>query len=250
MSLSSEPIRSSRSSAFLRGAVATLPLLVGAAPFGLVYGALATGVGLSPALVQAMSAIVFAGSAQFVIVQMLEQSTPLLVILLTATIINLRHVLYSASIAPFIVHLGHRWKGGLAYLLTDEAYAIGVTHYQRQPEALYRHWYLAGAGLALWSTWQASTAAGIVLGYALPADWSLDFAIVLTFIALLVPAVRDRLSGEVALVAGLTAVLVTALPLNLGLLVATLVGIVVGMSFDRKQPSACFRDQALERGPL
>lgn len=151
---------------------------------------------------------------------------------MTAFIINLRHALYSASVAPYVRHLPARWKVLLAYLLTDEAYAVAITHYLRPGEAAKRHWYFLGAGVVLWSAWQASTAVGVFLGAQVPASWSLDFALPLTFIALLVPTLRDRAGIVAALVSGLAAVLLVALPLKSGLLVATGIGIAAGLTLE------------------
>jgi len=86
-----------------------------------------------------------------------------------------------------------------------------------------------GAGLALWTSWQISSAVGIFLGTRVPPQWSLDFTLALTFIALVVPALEDRASVLAAVVAGATAVLAFGLPYKLGLLTAALVGIVVGL---------------------
>ena len=109
---------------FLSGILAELPILVGVIPFGIIYGALAVEVGLPRAAAQAMSFIVFAGSSQIVITQLVDFAAPAAVIILTAGVVNLRHALYSASIAPYLSGLKTKWKWLLAYLLTDEAYAV------------------------------------------------------------------------------------------------------------------------------
>jgi 4-azaleucine resistance transporter AzlC len=181
---------------------------------------------------QAMSAVVFAGSAQFVIVQLTALGTPGLVIVVTAVLINLRHALYSASMAPYLRHLRPRWQWLLAYLLTDEAYAISVIHYQERGDLKHKHWYFLGAGLALWITWQLSTAAGILLGAKIPASWSLDFTLALTFIALVVPALKEKADVAAALTAGITAVLLLGLPHKLGLVIGALLGIAAGVLVD------------------
>ncbi|MDT8307804.1 MAG: AzlC family ABC transporter permease, partial [Anaerolineae bacterium] len=169
---------------FVAGVRAELPILLGVVPFGLIYGATALAAGLSPFMAQAMSVIVFAGSAQFVIVQLVAGNVPLLVIAVTALVVNLRHLLYSASIAPYLRPLAKRHRRLLGYLLTDEAFTVSMIHFQQEPDEAAPGWYLAGAGLALWGTWQLSTAAGIFLGAGLPAWLPLDFALPLTFIAL------------------------------------------------------------------
>ena len=217
---------------FLAGVKAELPILLGVSPFGLIYGVLALGAGLPATLAFAMSSVVFAGSAQFVGAQLFGSDAPGIVILVTTFIVNLRHVLYSASVAPYLRHLTTRWKCVLAYLLTDEVYAVAITRFApgaSRSSSPAAHWYFLGAGLAQWSAWQASTAVGIVIGAQVPPGWALDFAIALTFIALVVPALTDRPTVAAALSAGIVAVLAARWPNKLGLVVAAIVGIVMGL---------------------
>ncbi len=230
----------SRRQEFMAGVAGVAPLLLGGFPFGLIYGVLAVSAGLPATLAQAMSPLVFAGSAQFITTQLLRDGAPLLVILATAAVVNLRHVLYSASLAPYLQHLGWRWQTLLAYLLTDETYAVTITRYldKRHPTKAYAHWFLLGVGMSLWVTWQTSTAIGVFLGAQIPAAWSLDFAMPLTFIALIVPALKDRAAGATCLVAGAVALLALAMPLKLGLITAILAGITVGYALERWLPDA------------
>ena len=250
-------------SEFLSGVKAELPILLGVAPFGLIYGALASGAGLPVGMAQAMSAIVFAGSAQFIAAQLIGGGAPALVLLLTTFIVNIRHMLYSASIAPYFRPLRPAWKWFLAYLLTDEAFAVAIIHYHQtenrgnhgdsentesqmgiapRPPCLRsesltppdrRHWYFLGAGLALWTTWQTCTSIGILLGARVPPSWSLDFALPLTFIALLAPILRDRPAVAAAVAAGAVGVVCAGWPYKLGLVAAALTGIAVGVWADR-----------------
>ena len=213
---------------FWEGVRAELPLLVGGFPFGMIYGALALNAGLSSAASQMMSSIVFAGSAQFITAQLVHDAVPGFVIILTIAVVNLRHALYSASLAPFVASLPTRWKVLLSYLLTDEAYAPTVLHYEKEGITPYSHWFFLGAGLCLWCDWQISTALGIFLGASIPDSWSLDFALPLTFIAMVVPVLKNRAAIAAALSAGITALLANTLPYKLGLILAALVGIVVG----------------------
>ncbi|HVU70779.1 MAG TPA: AzlC family ABC transporter permease [Ktedonobacteraceae bacterium] len=225
---------STRRSAFFNGIKAELPILLGTIPFGLIYGVSARGFGIPTGLTQAMSVIVFAGSAQFVVIQLLNASVPAGVILLTACIINLRHALYSASLAPYLKPRGLFWRLLLAYLLTDEAYAVAITHYQQPGQDTQKHWYFLGAGLVLWLTWQAATAAGLLLGAHIPASWSLDFTLPLTFIAIVIPTLKKPGDVMVAGGAGLIAVLAARLPFNSGLLLATFTGIALGLLLEKK----------------
>jgi len=206
-----------------------LPILLGVIPFGMIFGALAASAGLSSWDAQAMSSVVFAGSSQFMLVQLVNLGAPVIMMILTGFVINLRHALYSASIAPYIRHLSPLWKIILSYLLTDEAYAVAIIHYQDRSTSQDKHWYLLGAGLALWGCWQVSTAAGIFLGAQVPPNWGLDFTLALIFIALVVPLIKDKASLFSALSAGMIALLTRGLPYKLNLIAATLVGITVGM---------------------
>lgn len=222
-------------SEFLRGIRDELPILLGVLPFGIIYGVSAISAGIPASIAQAMSCIVFAGAAQFVIVQLISAGTPLLVVILTSFIVNIRHMLYSVSVSSYTRKLHPLWKWLLAYLLTDEAYAVTILHYQKPGDDAQKHRYFLGAGLALWTTWQLSTAAGIFMGGHVPASWSLDFTSTLTFIALVVPTLKDRISTTTALTSALIALLVMALPLKLGLVIAALVGIAVGLTLELKK---------------
>jgi len=220
---------------FWDGVRAEIPLLVGVFPFGMIYGALALGAGLSKAASQMMSSIVFAGSAQFVTAQLVSDAAPGLVIILTIAVVNLRHMLYSASLAPYLKNLSLKWKVLLSYLLTDEAYAPAALKYEETGVKPFSHWFLLGAGLVLWSTWQVSTALGIFLGAAIPDSWQLDFALPLTFIAMVMPALKNRPMVAAAVSAGVVALLAYGLPFKLGLILAALTGIVVGTVLEGKK---------------
>jgi len=249
---------------FRSGVQAELPILLGVAPFGMIYGVLALQAGIPPVEAQAMSAVVFGGSSQIVLTQLVNIGAPAVVMILTVTVINLRHALYSASVAPYVQHLRPAWKLLLSYLLTDEAYIVTILHYeQTEPgakgrraaavrqaaedqreagaqavdptpvqETDQRHWFYLGAGLALWTCWQLSTALGIFLGAAVPSSWGLEFTLPLTFIALVVPNLNSRATVGAALTAGLIAVMVYSLPYKLGLIVAALIGVLAGLALD------------------
>lgn len=235
---------------FLAGVRAELPILLGVIPFGLIFGAVAVSAGLPASLAQAMSSVIFAGSAQFIAAELIGVGTPALVLLTTTFIVNLRHLLYSASLAPHVNKLPLRWKMLLAYLMTDEAYAVTIIHYNegRTPAAT-RHWFFLGAGTALWVTWQATTAIGIFLGASIPASWSLDFALALTFTGLVVPTLHNRPHLAAALTAGLVAVLAASWPYKLGLIAAAVAGILIGTALESiGRPSPAPRNVDREAG--
>jgi len=224
---------SEQSKNFWAGVRAEIPLLIGVFPFGMIYGALALNAGLSNLASQMMSSLVFAGSAQFITTQLVHEAAPGLVIILTIAVVNLRHMLYSASLAPYLAALSTRWKMLLSYLLTDEAYAPSILHYEKEGLQPFSHWFVLGAGLSLWINWQISTALGIFLGKAIPDSWSLDFALPLTFIAMVVPVLKNRPMIAAAISAGGAALIANAFPYRLGLILAALVGIVVGSFFEK-----------------
>jgi len=200
----------------------------------MIYGILALSAGLSPLDAQAMSSVVFGGSSQFMTAKLVSAATPGIVIIVTGFVINLRHALYSASLAPYTRHLPPAWKAVLAYLLTDEMYAVTIVNYLSQEEITHKHWFALGSGLMLWTSWQLSTAVGIFLGSQIPSSWGLDFALPLTFIALVVPVLRDRSAFVTAIVASLAALLFFGLPFKLGLLAAAFTAIACGLWSEKK----------------
>jgi len=217
------------------GVRAESPILVGVFPFGLIYGALARNAGLAAFPAQMMSSIVFAGSSQFVAAKLIAEAAPGAVIVLTIVVVNLRHLLYSASVAEYVRDLPLRWKVLLAYLLTDEAYAATIVHYEVDGLKPESHWFFLGAGLSLWLTWQVSSALGIFAGASIPTSWRLDFALPLTFLAMVVPTLTDAPVVAAALTAGIVALLAYGLPYKLGLIVAAIVGIGVGTVLENRR---------------
>lgn len=224
---------------FLGGVRAELPLLLGVVPFGLIFGVLGLAVGLPGWAVVLSSSLVFAGSSQVVFAQLWGGATPPPVMVATVGVVNMRHLLYSAAVAEYLRSLPWRWKLLLAYLLTDEAFAAAIGRLRHGPPTPHRHCFLLGTGFTLWAGWQLSTLGGVLLGAAIPASWSLDFSIALTFIALLVLSVHRRSDAWAAMGAAAVVIPALALPHKLGLLVAAVVGIVIGLAmcrFDRKKP--------------
>lgn len=210
------------------GATAISPFLLGVVPFGLIYGVTAVDSGLDPVVVTAMSSIVFAGAAQLAAVELLARDAPAIVVVATILVVNLRYPMYAASIAPYFRAFTTRWRAVCAYLLTDQAYAVSLTEYRdHETGETRRKWYYLGGALTLWISWQAATITGVVLGARVPPGLSLEFAIPLTFLALLVPNLTDRYSVLAAGVGGGGAIAAAGLPYDVGLVTAALVGVVV-----------------------
>lgn len=223
-----------RASAFCVGVLRCLPLAAGVVPFGMVVGVSAANVGMSPWAAVAYSIIVFAGAAQLAALDLLRTGTPLLIVVATAVIINLRLLLYSAALAPHWRRVTVRARLGLAYLLTDQAFALSVARYGEPDGDHHPAATFLGAAAVLWIVWQVATFAGATLGDALPAGLSLEFAVPLAFIALVVPSLCDRPTVAAAIVAVLVALLTAGLPYGLGLLPATAAGIVTGIAIESR----------------
>lgn len=221
-------------SEFWAGVRATFPLIVGAIPFGLIFGALAVNSGLSVAGAAGFSAIVFAGSAQFIAAGLVASGVGTGFIVLTTLIVNLRHALYGANLAPHTAHLPQRWLLPLAFWLTDETFVVVASRYARDDGSPHKHWYYLGSALFMYINWQACTWIGIAVGRSIsdPGAWGLEFALIVTFIGMLVSFVTSRKVLAAVLAAGLVALLCNGLPNRLGLMVASLTGVGVGMALE------------------
>ncbi len=220
-----------RKQEFIDGMKAILPLIAGAIPFGIIYGAVAVTRGLSPSATLGMSLFVFAGSAQFIAAGLVGAGATTALIVFTTFIVNLRHVLYAASLAPYMRGLPHRWLFPLGFWLTDESYAVAIKRYAgAEDDSPYKHWFFLGAAGLMYVNWQICTVIGIVAGSSFEdaAAWGLDFAMVVTFIGIVVPLVVTRPMLGAVLAAGIVALMFNSLPNKLGLMLAALVGIAVG----------------------
>ncbi|ABS63577.1 AzlC family protein [Parvibaculum lavamentivorans DS-1] len=207
-----------------------LPLIPGSIPFGMIAGAVAAEVKLSAAQGIGASIIMFAGTAQLATMQLIAENAPALVVVLTGLVINLRFAMYSASLAPHFAGLSSAKRNLLAYVMTDQSYALSITRFARDNEmsgAAKFRFYIGGA-LLMWVFWIAATAAGYFLGNKVPPSWSLDFVVPLSFLALLVPGIRDSSTATAAAVGAGIAVAAWTLPFNLGLFLAAMCGIAAG----------------------
>ncbi len=210
-----------------RGIRAMVPLAIGATPFGLIFGTLAASSNLSAAAAVAMSVLVFAGSAQFVSLGLLAVGTAVPLIILTTFVVNLRHVLYAITLMPHLEQLSLAWKLLFSFWLTDESFAVGIGRYNQLDTSPNTHWYLLGANGLMYCNWILCTVLGVTLGQQLPnaAALGLDFAMVVTFIGLVVPYLTTRPMLLATGVGGLVAVLAHGLPHQLGLFLAAIAGL-------------------------
>ena len=212
--------------AFWRGLRAFAPLIPGVLPFSMVAGIAAVQAGFTPAQSIAFSLVGYAGSAQLIASQMVAAHAPVVLIVLSSLVVNLRFAVYSASMLPLFrgVPLSRRWP--LAYGLTDQAYAVTVGRPAAEPHPVA---YYAGAAVLMWLTWQGGTAVGALLGAKVPASWPLGFAVPLSFIALLFPVLHTRPQVMAAVVSALVAASAHGLPFRLNLILGAACGVAAGV---------------------
>lgn len=219
---------------FWAGVRDTSPLILGVSPFGLIFGAVCATSGMPEWGAIGFSAIIFAGASQLVATQLMAEHASMAVVVLTGLIINMRYLMYSASIAPHLKSAAPLKKPFLAYILTDQAYAVCITHFSRSTTRPHGKLpYYLGSALTMWTCFNVTTAIGAYLGAVIPPEWDLGFAIPVTFIAVVVPAIKDRPALMAALAAGGVAWFADPLPCNLGLMAAALCGILVGYVTER-----------------
>ena len=219
---------------FKAGLRAGLPLFIAIGPFGLVTGVAMAAAGIPTFEAMAMSVLVYAGASMLAAAQLISEGVlndpngaP--VVVFAAFIVNLRLFMYSASIRPYFAGEPLHRRLLVSYALVDNPYALFIQRFGPHPEAPGKFEYFAGLAIPIWLCWQATVAAGLLLGSQLPAAWKLDFAAPLAFVAMSIPLLRDKPMVAAAVSAGATAVLAHGLPLRSGLALAAVVGITVGL---------------------
>lgn len=214
---------------FREGFVEILPACVALIPFGLVTGVGAAAAGADWLGALGMSAIIFSGAAQVLAAQLFAANAPVAVIILTCFVAGLRFLMYSAAMAPYLQPLGKRWQQGLAFLLTDQVFAASIRRFDTASDPRRGASHYLGGGIALWLFWQVTNMIGFFAGAAIPASWSLEFAVPLCFLALVAPGLRSAPTLTAALVAGFAVLAFDGLPMKLNLIVAGVIGIFAGM---------------------
>lgn len=219
---------------FISGAMAMLPLAPGIFPFGLIFGTVASGAGLKIYETMGMNVLVLAGASQLAAIELLKQDASVLVVVLTGLVINLRFIMYSTSLAPEMSQVAPMKRLGLAYLLTDQSFAVTLgSGYQQLSKTSDRVLFYSGAALLMYLIWHTGTVAGAIFGNVAPKSWSLEFAVPLTFMALVLPTLKSRLLVIVAATSATISVLAVDLPFNLGLITAATLSLGVGVSLQR-----------------
>jgi predicted branched-subunit amino acid permease len=220
---------------FLSGVRGALPILIGVIPFAMISSVAAVSVGLTFFEAVGMSVIVFAGASQLAVFQLISVGSPWIIMVLTAWVINLRFTMYSATLAPYLQKLSTWQKALLAYMLSDQAFGVSLSHFVVNENVSHR-WYFFGAAFTVWVAWQISAVIGALMGALVPASLGFDFAFPLSFMALMFGALRDRPTVVAALVGGIIAILAKTLPYNTGLVLAIFLGIAAGYLAESLKP--------------
>ncbi|MEM9248972.1 MAG: AzlC family ABC transporter permease [Pseudomonadota bacterium] len=228
-------ITTSSSSAFLRGVRGSAPFLLPLGPFAFLFGVVGTEAGLNIAQVMGFSVLVIAGASQLTALQLMADQAPTFIVLISALAVNLRMAMYSASLAPWMGGAPFWQRGLAAYLLVDNSYAQSLAEYERQPQMTVaeRMSYFFGAMLMIAPGWYAGTILGALVGREIPDALALDFAVPITFLAIVVPALRTLAHVAAAMVAVIGGLALAWLPYSLGLLPAGLLAMMVGAEVER-----------------
>lgn len=196
------PPSSPRRQRLSRGARLGLPILLGYAPVGAAYGILATSYGLTAWQAVASSATALAGAGQFIGLTLMHAAAPVSGVIAATTVVNLRYVLFGATLAPHLRGTPVLGQAALAFSMTDETFAVNIDDLRR---GFGDPWTMAGVGAIAWLGWVAGTAAGALGGSFAgdPSRWGVDFAMPAMFTALLVGQADDHkrvLAGALAAV--------------------------------------------------
>lgn len=222
-------------SAFWKGIRDGSPFVLGAIPFGLVFGVVATKAGLDLFEVMSMCLLVFAGAAQLTALAQMQDSASVFLVLVTALFVNLRSAMYSASLAPHLKHSPWWQRAFAAYLLVDNSYAVAFVEFEDNPKqgVAAKMAYYLGCAIPVWITWNTAAFFGAYMGQSIPADLALDFAVPIAFIAIVGPMLRTLAHVGAAMTSVIVALALASLPYSLGLFIAAIVAMVAGSEIER-----------------
>lgn len=222
-------------SAFWDGCRQSSPFLLIVAPFGALFGVVATEAGLSVFETMAFTTTVFAGAAQLTAIQVMKDSAPTLIVLLSALAVNLRMAMYSATLTPYFRGTKLWQRACIAYFMVDQSFALSSVRFEEQPDLTVneRMGFFFGTCALVVPTWYMATLAGAVMGSQIPENWALDFALPITFLAMIAPSLRTLAHVAAAFVAVLIALLAAGLPFNFGLIIGGLAGMITGAQVEQ-----------------
>ncbi len=234
-------------STFWTGIRDGFPFILVAAPFGTLFGVLASESGLGVHEALGFSLAVFAGAAQFTALQLLQENTPAVIVVISALAVNLRMAMYSATLTPYL-GAAPMWQRALAaYMLVDQSFALSAVKFEAEPEMTVpqRMGYFFGSCIPVAIVWLGATVMGAWAGSQIPASWGLDFALPIAFCAMIGPVLRTPAHLAACFTAATVALLVAGLPYNAGLIVAGSAGMMAGA-----RTELWMTRRAIAEGPL
>jgi len=212
---------------FFKASIDVLPLLIPVVPFGIIFGAIGIELGFGPYVTYATSIIIFSGASQIVFLQLLSAGASSIVAITSSSVISTRHLLYGAVVTQYLSNLSIYWKISLSYILTDQAFAVSNEYFKKNKKDKFKHYYLLGAGVTLWITWQLTTIIGILLGSIVPEELGLTFTIPLTFLALLLNYFRKFDHIIVIIVSGVLSVIMYDAPFKSYIIFSSLISLFI-----------------------
>ncbi|MGI5484177.1 AzlC family ABC transporter permease [Streptomyces lavendofoliae] len=242
-------LRHSRGGEALQGALAAVPVIIGAIPFGLLFGALAETQHLDLMNTMLLSLLVNSGSAQMIGLGMITAGAVWPLTVMTVLLVNLRHVFYSAALAPHVRPMSFVWRAAIAFGMTDAVYALAAKRFNAPaPKEDNRRWYVLSNAVVIYLAWNLSTLGGWVFGQTLAdlSSWGLDFAVYASYIGLVVSSFTTRRAVAIGLITGAGGLLLSHLPYQSGLFIATLVGTSIA-AFLESRANAAERPPDTER---
>ena len=216
----------SKKQLFSRGMLDIAPHMLSVIPFGIICGAIGVDLGFNPYLVYAMSIIIFGGASQIVFLQLLSGGASSLIAITSVGIINSRHLLYGAVLSEHLNKLSLIKKLFISYFIVDQGFAVSNKYFKKNRDQNFKHYHLMGSGITLWFCWQASTILGIFLGSIVPEELGLEFAIPLTFIAIVINELRKLDHLIVMVVSGLAATIFYNAPFKSYIIISPLIGLI------------------------
>lgn len=227
---------SATKSAFWRGCRASIPFVVVVAPFALLFGVVATEAGLNVFETMVFSVSVFAGASQFAALQTLQEQAPIIVVLATSLAVNLRMVMYSVAMAPHLGKAPLGMRAVMAYFLVDQSFAACSVEFDRRPDLSMpeKAAFFFGSVLPIAPLWFVSSFVGAWAGRSIPDSYALDFALPITFLAMVAPMLRSLPHLVTAGVSIVLSLALAGLPYGTGLLVAAGIAMAMGAILDAK----------------
>lgn len=227
---------STTKSAYLRGVKDGLPFIIVAAPFATLFGVLGTEAGFNLAQVMSFSLLVIAGAAQFTAVQLMVDNAPTVMVLATSLAVNMRMAMYSAALTPHLGGASLPWRMLVAYYNVDQSYAMSVQRYEENPTLGMgqKLGYFFGTITPLAPAWYGFTLVGALAGSAIPPEFGLDFAMPITFLAMIGPVLKTLPHVLAAVTSVVVALFLVDVPFGIGLLVAGLMAMAVGAEAERR----------------